>query len=163
MGKTAAAAATATSARSLTAADNKELLPLLASLSSSSLLGSDNDDASSPTALATSVESIITQSKKLRTKVSELGRTVKTNPDLRALTSVQVDVHALKVPLSKLAKNANQHTDVKIRAGGEEHRLRDAEVKNIDGEDQLTWKRDRERALDKEGEILIVLFARAND
>eukprot|EP00613_Pedinella_sp_CCMP2098_P044152 CAMPEP_0171789436 /NCGR_PEP_ID=MMETSP0991-20121206/65105_1 /TAXON_ID=483369 /ORGANISM="non described non described, Strain CCMP2098" /LENGTH=212 /DNA_ID=CAMNT_0012398799 /DNA_START=153 /DNA_END=788 /DNA_ORIENTATION=- len=85
-------------------------------------------DDNSPTTLTLSVEGIITQSKKLRTRVSELGRTQKVSPDLRALASVHADVQGLKACLSKLAKNATQHTDVKIRAGGEEHRLRDAEA-----------------------------------
>ncbi len=71
-----------------------------------------------------SVESIITASKKLRTQISELGKA--SSPELVRAGQIQVEIEALKPRLSKLAKSSV--TDVKIRAGGEEHRLRDAQT-----------------------------------
>jgi hypothetical protein len=85
--------------------------------------GASSSDAADGS--AASVESIITQSKSLRSRVSALGRTMDSDPDLCSASAVQVDLESLKPRLGKLARSAV--TDVKIRAQGEEHRLRDSQ------------------------------------
>ncbi len=74
----------------------------------------------------TTVESIITQSKQIRNRITELGRGLKVAPDLVTAAALHVELESLKPKLLKLAKS--MITDVKIRAGGEEHRLRDAQA-----------------------------------
>ncbi len=73
-----------------------------------------------------SVENVIAQSKHLRSRISDLSKGMAASPDLVRAGQIQVEVEALKPRLSRLAKSAV--TDVKIRAGGEEHRLKDAQA-----------------------------------
>jgi hypothetical protein len=71
------------------------------------------------------VEDAIKQSKTLRLRVGALASASEDNPpDLSACASLLVEIVALAQKLARLAKSSV--TDVKIRAGGEEHRLRDA-------------------------------------
>ena len=72
------------------------------------------------------VEDAIKQSKTIRHRVGALVDAPEdASPDLSACALLLVEIVALAQKLARLAKSSV--TDVKIRAGGEEHRLRDAQ------------------------------------
>jgi hypothetical protein len=109
----------------------------------------------------TSIETTIGTSKDIRSRVAELGKVMVSLPDLAAAASIQAEMECVKPSLSKLAKSKT--TDVKIRAGGEEHRLRDAQTalcamcEQVAETTNENWGRDkipRKLELDPEGIIL---------
>ena len=82
--------------------------------------------APNPASDTASVEDAIKQSKALRHCVGALASASEAQPpNLAACASLLADVVKLEQRLTRLAKSSV--TDVKIRAGGEEHRLRDAQ------------------------------------
>lgn len=105
-----------------------------------------------------SIEAIIGASKQLRSRITELGKVITSLPDLAQAASIQAELEYIKPGLAKLAKCKT--TDVKIRAGGEEHRLRDSQAalntmcEQVAEATNQNWGRDkipRKLELDPEG------------
>ena len=75
--------------------------------------------------LADQLKGITAQSSELISRIAGLDQATNGAPDLVAFADLAAACEALKPELSKLARS--KVTDVSIRAGGEEHRLRDAQ------------------------------------